>query len=194
MTTATAEKPAGRQRADARRNRKRVLEAARARFAERGLDAQMDEIAESAGVGVGTVYRHFPKKEDLLQALVDERFAYFAEVARDALEDPDPWNGFRAMMRESARVTAEDRAVSEAMDQLSGVCETAGQKAGLLPVADEVVERAKEAGRLRPDFHATDIGSIMCGLGRATASRGEGPQPMGWERYLDIILAGLETK
>src|SRR5215218_6002755 len=119
------------QRADARRNRKRVLDAARMLLAEHGLDVHMDRIARAAGVGVGTVYRNFPTKEDLLQALVDERFAYFAEVARTALDDPDPWNGFCTMMRESARVTAEDRAVSEAMDQLPGLCNTAAEKVGL---------------------------------------------------------------
>jgi AcrR family transcriptional regulator len=181
------------QRADARRNRKRILDAARLQFSERGLDVHIERIAQAAGVGVGTVYRNFPTKEDLLQALVDERFAYFAEVARAALDDPDPWNGFCAMMRESARVTAEDRAVSEAMDQLPDVCACSADKVGLREAGGELVERAKAAGSLRPDFDVEDIGSLMCGLGRATAQRETGPPRMDWERYLDIMLAGLRA-
>jgi AcrR family transcriptional regulator len=181
------------QRADARRNRKRILEAARLQFSEHGLDVHIERIALAAGVGVGTVYRNFPTKEDLLQALVDERFAYFAEIARAGLEDPDPWRGFCTMMRESARVTAEDRAVSEAMDQLPGVCECSADKVGLREAGNELVERAKATGKLRSDFQVDDIGSLMCGLGRATAQRESGPQPMSWERYVEILLAGLRA-
>jgi AcrR family transcriptional regulator len=194
-TTTTPQTPTGtptKQRADARRNRKRILEAARLQFSEHGLEVHMERIAQAAGVGVGTVYRNFPTKEDLLQALVDERFAYFAEVAREALDDPDAWNGFCSMMRESARVTAEDRAVSEALDQMSGLCNAAAEKVGLDEVVDELIERAKASGAMRPDFSVHDISSIMCGLGRATAVR-EGAPPMDWERYLEIILAGLRA-
>ena len=181
------------QRADARRNRKRILAAAREQFSEHGLDVHIEQIARAAGVGVGTIYRHFPNKEDLLQALVDERFAYFAEVARAALDDPDPWNGFCTMMRESARVTAEDRAVSEAMDQQSGLCNCAAEKVGLDELADRLIEGAKATGAMRADFTVDDIPSVMCGLGRATASREDGPPPMSWERYLEVILAGLRA-
>ena len=77
-TKTTSGEPRG-QRADARRNREKVLAAARRQFADHGLDAQIDEIARDAGVGVGTVYRHFPNKEDLLQALADDRFEGLAE-------------------------------------------------------------------------------------------------------------------
>jgi AcrR family transcriptional regulator len=191
-TTAPAQAERG-QRADARRNRKRILEAAREEFGEHGLDVQMGQLARAAGVGVGTVYRHFPTKEDLLQALVDERFAYFAEVTREALSDPDPWDGFCTMMRECARVTAEDRAVSEAMHQLRGLCEASASKAGLREVGTELVGRAKATGKLRSDFSVEEIGGILCGLGLVTVLPDGGPASMSWERYLDIILAGLRA-
>ncbi len=178
-------------RSDARRNRESILAAAREEFAERGLDVHMEQIARAAGVGVGTVYRHFPAKEDLLQALADERFARFAERARAGLEDPDPWNGFCELMRESARVTAEDRSLSEAMDQLPNLCATAAEKAGLLDLTRELIERAKASGAMRADFTADDVPSLMCGLARATAPHGSGPPAMSWERYLEIMLAGL---
>jgi AcrR family transcriptional regulator len=181
------------QRADARRNRKRILSSARKQFAEQGLDLHIGALARDAQVGVGTVYRHFPCKEDLLQALADERFAYFAEKAREALEDPDPWHGFCELLRESGRVVAEDRALSEAMDQLPTLCATSAEKVHLQEIMGELIERAKADGSMRSDFTADDVPSLMRGLARATAPQGSGPPAMSWERYLEIMLAGLRA-
>jgi AcrR family transcriptional regulator len=198
MDTATPTAPPApkgevKQRADARRNRERVLAAAREQFAEHGLDLHMEQIARTAGVGVGTVYRHFPAKEDLLQALADERFAHFAETARAALDDPDPWNGFCELLRECGRVTAEDRALSEAMDQLQQCCSEAAEKARLNELTQQLIERAQAAGTMRPDFSIDDIPSLMRGLARATAPQDDGPPAISWERYVEILLAGLRT-
>jgi AcrR family transcriptional regulator len=151
----------------------------------------MEQIARGAGVGVGTVYRHFPAKEDLLQALADERFARFAEHARAGLEDADPWNGFCQLMRESARIVAEDRGLSEAMDQLPDLCTASAAKVRLLELVSELIERAKASGAMRADFTAADVPSVMRGLARATAPQANGPPAMSWERYLEIMLAGL---
>jgi AcrR family transcriptional regulator len=181
------------QRADARRNRKRILAAAREQFAELGLDVRVEQIADAAGVGVGTMYRHFRAKEDLLQALADERFAFFAENARQALDDPDPWNGFCEFMHESGRVTAEDRALSEAMDKHPGLCAASAEKVRLLELSRELIERAQATGAMRSDFTADDIPSLMRGLARATASHDSGPPAMSWKRYLEIMLAGLRA-
>ena len=179
-------------RADARRNRAKVLAAAREQFAEHGLDAQIDEIAARAEVGVGTVYRHFPTKLDLLEALADERFRGLADAARRALEVEDPWQAFVEFMTYSARVMTEDRALSEAMDQHGEVCGAAADRVGLLDLTGEVVKRAQEAGKLRPDIVAWDVPSLVCGIGRAVRAR-EGMPVMSWERYLDIMLAGLRA-
>ena len=180
------------QRADARRNRRRVLDAARASFAEDGLDVHMGKIARAAGVGVGTVYRHFPTKEDLLVALADDRFAGLAEAARAGLDDPDPWNGFAGFMRHSAKVMAEDRALSEAMDQRPEVCGRAAADVDLLAIVAKLIARAQGEGTLRPDLTAEDVPSLICGLGRAIRAK-EGALAMSWERYLEIILAGLRS-
>jgi AcrR family transcriptional regulator len=194
-TASNALPPAAvKQRADARRNRKRILEAAREQFAEHGLDVHMEQIARAAGVGVGTVYRHFPAKEDLLQALADERFAFFAENARAVLDAPDPWRGFCEFMRQSARVTAEDRALSEAMGQLPHLCAASAEKAQLLELSQRLIDRAQASGSMRADFSADDVPSIMRGLARATAVQDSGPPAMSWERYLEIILAGLRAR
>jgi AcrR family transcriptional regulator len=178
------------QRADARRNRRKVLDAARGSFAENGLDVRVEQIAQEAAVGVGTVYRHFPTKEDLLEALADDRFAGLAEAARQGLDDPDAWNGFAQFMRYSAKVMAEDRALSEAMDQRSDMCGQAAERVKLLETVGELIERAQAAGELRQDVVAEDVPSLICGLGRATRESGGRPT-MSWERYLAIILAGL---
>ena len=191
--TAAAPAVEGSQRADARRNRKRVLDAARLLLSEHGLDVHIERIARAAGVGIGTVYRNFPTKEDLLQAMADERFAFFAEQARAALDNPDAWQGFSELMRECARVTAEDRALSEAMDQLPGLCGAAADRAGLNELTGELIERAQAEGAMRGDFSVDDIPSIMCGLARATAPRENAPPPMSWKRYLEIIIAGLRA-
>ena len=105
--TVTPQKPRA-QRADARRNHDKVLEAARAQFTEHGLDASIEAIARTAGVGVGTIYRHFPTKEDLLQALADVRFEGLAAAGQAALEVEDPWEGFVEFMTYSARTMAGD--------------------------------------------------------------------------------------
>lgn len=194
MTHSTTEPQAPTLRADARRNRESILVAARKQFSDNGLDVHMEQIARAAGVGVGTVYRHFPAKEDLLQALADERFARFAEVARAALDDADPWNGFRRLMRESARTVAEDRGLSEAMDQLSGLCTVSAEKAGLFELVGELIERSKRSGAMREDFDVEDVPSLMRGLARATAPQANGPPAMSWERYLEIMLAGLSAR
>src|SRR5262245_58858444 len=100
-------------RADARRNREKVLAAARKVFSEQGVDAQMDDVARRADVGVGTVYRHFPTKEALLQALTEELFDVLAEHARGLLDHDDPWEAFQDALWFGAEKTVGDRAFTE---------------------------------------------------------------------------------
>jgi AcrR family transcriptional regulator len=178
------------QRADARRNRERVLAAARLQFATNGLDAQIDDIASGADVGVGTVYRHFPTKEALLQALAADRFTRLAEWASEALQAPDGWEGFCAFLRRSAELGANDRLLSEAMAERQAFQGAQREKDELMEVTAALVERAQATGKLRPDIGAQDIAMLMCGLGRATGA-GAFDHEMSWERYLEIIIAGL---
>jgi AcrR family transcriptional regulator len=177
-------------RADARRNRRSVLEAARRRFASEGLEAQIDDIAHDAKVGVGTVYRHFPTKEELLEALADLHFTALADLAKAALEDPDPDRAFRTFIRDCAALVAADRALAEALGQLPGVCGRAAARSELNLLTAEVVERAQAAGALRRDIVAGDVAALMCGVGTTTQPGPEKPW-MAWERYVEILLAGL---
>jgi AcrR family transcriptional regulator len=188
-TDTTSARP---QRADARRNRESVLESARAQFAEHGLDAQIDDIARGAGVGVGTVYRHFPTKDDLLAALAQARFEGLAAQARHALEADDGWEGFVEFMTYSAQVMAEDRLLSEAMDQRGEICGGAAQSVGHMDLVATLIERAKLEGKLRADTEPWDVPGLICGIGRAIRVA-PGAPALTWQRHLEIILAGLRA-
>jgi AcrR family transcriptional regulator len=181
------------QRADAVRNRKRILDAARELFAEHGFDAQVDHIARRAGVGVGTVYRHFPNKEDLLEALIQARFEGLAAAAREGVRNPDPWDGFEGFMRYSAEVMAGDRALSEAMFQRPEMMRAGAEGVDMPVHLDELIGRAQAHGGLRGDMRWEDVPGLICGLGRALVDGKVGPLEMSWERYLQVILDGLRA-
>jgi AcrR family transcriptional regulator len=180
-------------RADARRNRERVLKAARRRFAEQGLDAQMDDIARAAGVGVGTVYRHFPTKDDLVEALITDRFDRLTEWTREALAEDDPWQAFCRLMYRSAELQANDRALSEALASRPERMREAAISSGLYELAGQLVARAQASGGLREDAVTDDIPTVICGLGRVTMAA-NGEATMSWERFLGIMLDGLRAR
>jgi AcrR family transcriptional regulator len=180
-------------RADARRNRERVLAAARQCFAEAGLDAQMDDIAGKAGVGVGTVYRHFPTKQALAEAIAADHFDRLAASAREALAEPDPWEGFSEFLRRSAQVQAGDRALAEVMAaEPELMCDAANRRPDLHEALAELVGRAQAAGQLRNDLVPADVPMLICGVGRATLAGSAGPT-MSCRRYLEIVLDGLRA-
>jgi AcrR family transcriptional regulator len=179
-------------RADARRNRDAVLVAAKKLFADEGLDAQMPDVARAANVGVGTVYRHFATKDDLIAALVAERFERLSEKAREGLHTPDPWDGFAAFIRFAARIQADDRGLCEVMGSRPEVMNAAAHAAGLPELSDRLVKRAQRSGQLRRDLTWEDIPMIACGLGRVTQG-GPGPATGRWPRLVEIILDGLRA-
>jgi AcrR family transcriptional regulator len=177
-------------RADARRNRERVLAAARQCFADDGLDAQIDDVARSAGLGVGTIYRHFPTKDALVEALAEEYFKNLAEAASAGLDEDDAWEGFAGFMRQAAELQADDRALAQVMAaRPDAMCEAATAREDLPHLIAKLVARAHKAGVLRRDVKATDIPMIACGVGRA----GQTGPPGDWRRYLQIVLDGLRA-
>src|SRR5215211_8127252 len=146
MTTVTETKPAAPPegervpRADARRNHEAVIAAAKKLFADQGLDAQMPDVAKAAKVGVGTVYRHFPTKDDLIAALAGERFVRLAEKADESLEAEDPWEGLCDFIRFSAQIQADDRGLCEVMGSRPEVMGASAEAVGLDGLCEELVK------------------------------------------------------
>jgi AcrR family transcriptional regulator len=179
-------------RADARRNRERIMSAGRELFAREGPEAQMDEIAAHAGVGIGTVYRHFPTKEALLTEMVRVRFQEFAAIATLAEDTVDPRDALETVMRRSAEAVEGDMGFQLAMmgsNQLEweGIEE---QKAVLAAVLTRIIRRAVSAGVVRDDFTFEDFGMVMCGI---TSTMYYKPGSADWRRHLAIILHGVRA-
>jgi AcrR family transcriptional regulator len=180
-------------RADARRNRERVLTAAREVFAEHGREAQMDDVARRAQVGVGTVYRHFPTKEALVDALVAEAFGRLLAVAKEqAQRDDDPWDALVTTLWAGAEILAGDRAVSAIMSEVYGpVNVDLDLQLQMTETTTILVDRAREAGALRADVILDDIPMVMCGIGMATCKPHSVPD--AWRRHITILLDGLRA-
>jgi AcrR family transcriptional regulator len=179
-------------RADARRNRQAVIAAAKKLFAEQGLDAQMPDVAKTANVGVGTVYRHFPTKDHLIAAIASDHFERLADRAREALASPNAWQGFSDFIRFVAELQACDRGLCEVMASRPEVMDTAAVASGLPELSDQLVKRSQRSGDLRRDLDWRDVPMIACGLGRVT--HGEPPPSAGrWPRLVEIILDGLRA-
>jgi AcrR family transcriptional regulator len=187
--TELADKPL---RSDARRNREKILKAARAVFAEEGVDAQMDDVARRADVGVGTVYRHFPTKEALLEALTDQQFAVVAAHARTLLDLDDPWEAFHQTLWFGAEQTAGDRAFNEIMSAARPIPRSCPGKEDLTRTISEMMRRCQEHGLMRPDVTVDDIPLVMCGIG--SASHMPHPVSEAWRRHLQIIVDGLRAE
>src|SRR5437879_1533599 len=133
-------------RRDAERNRQRILDAARVVFAERGLSGSHDDIAHEAGVGVGTVYRRFPDKEQLIDALFEARVEEIADVARAAVETPDPWEALAGLLMRAQELQSEDRGLKEiVLGDARGAERAVAARSLIAPLVAEVLRRAKDA-------------------------------------------------
>jgi AcrR family transcriptional regulator len=190
----TTEQTAVRQlRADARRNRERILEAAKEVFGEEGADAQMDDVARRAGVGVGTVYRHFPNKDVLMGELVTEKFRGFTEAAEEALGQEDAWDAFSELLHRTAEHMAENVALQDALRTTGKAFEYAEPaRLELNAATDKLIRRAQRQGTMRKDFKAEELGMLMGGL--CASMSGPIPEESNWERHLEILLDGLRAK
>lgn len=188
ITTTTADRPL---RRDAERNRQRILDAARELFAERGLGVTLNDIAHHAGVGVGTVYRRFPDKAQLIDELFEQQVQELVAFMDEAAADPDPWHGLIWYLERVVERTAADRALKELItstpDGVQRVCRVRDR---LLPRGLDLVRRAQESGRLRPDVAATDVPIIQMMLS-AVIDASRDVEPELWRRYLQIIIRGI---
>lgn len=185
-------------RADAERNRRRILAAAAEVFAKRGLDAGLDEIARHAGVGTGTVYRRFPAKGLLIDALFESRMDDVLDLADAALAIEDAWAGLVHFLERSIEMQQADRGLKELLFGDGGCSANgpgarfAGKMDLLLATIATLVERAKASGQLRPDVSMTDLAVIqfmLHGVGAFSATA----QPDLWRRQFALLLDGLRA-
>ncbi len=183
-------------RADARRNRERIVDAARELFAECGHGTQMDDVAKRAQVGVGTVYRHFPTKTALIGELLATKFRAHAEAARRwAAERPDDaWASFEGWLRESFCSIAQDATLQQRVtwiddEEVLAVAEP--ERQALIAVCAELIARAHAQGTLRADFTVDDIPAVMCAVGAVFGATSL--PPSGPERFVEVIVAGLRA-
>jgi AcrR family transcriptional regulator len=180
-------------RADAQRNRGRILDAAKQVFSEQGIDAQMDDVAARAGVGVGTVYRHFANKDVLLGALVKDKFDSFTERARAALDEPDAWEAFCGLVWANAEHMSQDVGLQDTLRRATTAWEYAeDSRLELQKVTSKLIKRAQREGKLRKDFTVDELAMLMGGL-CATMGPGAYPATFDWRRHLEIMLDGLRT-
>ena len=183
-----------RVRVDAQRNRDRILEAARALVAETGVDATMEDIARHAGVAVGTLYRHFPAKEDLVAAVVEDSLAQMASLTEGALAavhaGAPPGAAIGELFREIAERHATDQAFKSAAGRLDVNAEIAAASPGS-PIArsvaaiSELLERAQIAEQIRGDLTLADLGVLLAAVPGARVA------PEQRARFVDIVIAGL---
>ncbi|MFI7388145.1 TetR/AcrR family transcriptional regulator [Streptomyces sp. NPDC049813] len=177
-------------RADARRNREAILDAASDLFARRGESVQMDEIAERAGLGVGTLYRHFADKQALRAAIIGRRFEAMTGLARSAEQIEDAWEAFETLLHGYLESVQPDAAFRLA---LLGPHEPSWEaidaaKSAFRTIVDRVVRRAVDAGHLRADFQASDFILITRGA-MANMTGGQ-----DWRRFLVLQLDGVRRR
>lgn len=179
-------------RKDAARNRALLVEAGREVFAERGLDASLDDIARRAGLGVGTAYRHFTNKYELAQAIFSEAIDEIVALADRALTLDKPWDGLVLFMEGAAAAQTSDRGLREVMMGVYDPSKMEEVNERISIPLRELVERAHAEGTLRASIEMSDIGVVLLMLCTVADFTGEA-SPDLWRRYLPMLLTGLRA-
>lgn len=175
-------------RADARRNRDRILAAARAGFAEEGAEVQMESIARRAGVGIGTLYRNFPTKQALVAEISRQWLAERTEAAIDAQDVEDPWGAVSTVIQRTAEAMGRDAGLREVFGELPADRMCPDECSALEKQLARLVKQAQDVGAMRNDITVVDFQALMCGMS-VTIERG-----LHWHRSADILLEGLRAR
>ena len=180
-------------RSDARRNRERLVASARELFARSGVDIPVEEITRYAGLGMGTLYRHFPTKEELIDAVLEDAFAELVRCAEKAAANEDGWAGLTGFLEESLALHAENRGLKDVLaTREHGRRRVAALRLRMQPLLRATIERAQEQGTLRSDFTAEDLPVVFWTTGRVIESTA-GVARDYWRRYLALLLDGLRA-
>jgi AcrR family transcriptional regulator len=166
-------------RADAERNRDRVIQAAREMFAERGLDASTNEIARRAGVGVATLFRRFPTRDALVGAVFADKMSAYVRAIDDALADPDPWHGFCVYIEQVCQMQAVDRGFADVLTLTFPTAKALeAERDRAAASLTELLGRAKAAGQLREDFVHQDVPLVL----------------MAWRRLVGYLIQSFASR
>ncbi|WP_235022733.1 TetR/AcrR family transcriptional regulator [Amycolatopsis alkalitolerans] len=180
-------------RRDAERNRQRIIASAREVFRERGMETTLDDVAHHAGLGVGTVYRRFPNKEHLVDAMFADRLEEIGHLITESLDDDDPWQGLQKFLWDSVSLIAEDRGLHDVMLSTAfGQDKVAIARDKVIPLAQELINRAKETGKLRADFEPEDLPILFKMIG-AVAEYTHAVAPHQWRRYAALLFDSLRA-
>ena len=180
------------KRKDAALNNERLVQAAREVFARQGLSATLEDIAKHAGVGVGTVYRNFASKQEIVTTLYDDAIDSALAEAQTALKVEDPWEAIVTFFEVTAARQAQDRGLCETLQGHGGPGPSEQVAARLFAVLSPLFDRASRAGVIRDGITVTDIGPIFAMLYGIYWMSGERPDL--WRRYLELILDGLRAR
>lgn len=190
-----SQSPPSALRADAARNRELIIAAAAGVFAERGLDASTADIAQRAGVGEATLFRRFPCKDDLIDAIIETRMEEVVGLANAAAEDPDPAAALERFMQDVVKSFSRDQGFFEAAGNR---CFTDPRLAELrgrsLAAMGRLLKRAQEAGAVRRDLSASDLSLLIGSAAYAMGVPLPGLREDLWKRYLRIILDGMRPE
>lgn len=190
--TVGAHDGAPRQRRDARRNRELLLGAAREVFTEQGLDAPLDVIARRAGVGNATLYRHFPTRAALVDAVFRDSLTDTMDAGERARKAPDAWAGLTAYLEVVFATLAADRGTNDLMTtRLRGVDSLEAVHEHNRRTVDALLSRCADEGTVRPDVTTEDVLFALAALGRAVPALTAATAPDAWRRPLALLLAGL---
>jgi AcrR family transcriptional regulator len=181
-------------RSDALRNRERLVASARELFAKSGVDVPVEEIVRHAGVGMGTLYRHFPTKEELLDAVLEDAFGEIIGLAEEAAADDDAWAGLEGFLEQALALHVVNRGLKDVFATREHGRERAeAMRARIRPLLRRTIERAQEQGSLRPDFTVEDLPLVLWAAGGVIETTGS-VAPDYWRRYLGFLLDGLRAE
>lgn len=176
-------------RADAARNREKLLAAAADLFAERGLDVPMEHIARRAEVSIGTLYKHFPTRDDLVQAIFPDRLAALDVIGEKALADDDPWRAFVTYLEDLYGLQAQDRGLNDVLTRdLPNAPEVVSACHRGAGHAEVLITRAIAGGVLRADYGLGDLATLTRAMAQVIRD-----SPGEWQRFLSIYVEGLRT-
>lgn len=187
-------------RKDAERNRQRLLQAGREIFAERGLGATLNDVAHHAGVGVGTAYRRFANKEELIDAIFTQQVDEIEQILREALAEPDAWQGVVHYLERALALQVKDRGMAQILSgRRVAPAQHDWERDRLAPLVDDLADRARKAGAIRPEVTGTDLVFLQIGVVSIASTLRDGADDVPsrddvaelYRRYLAIALDGI---